>query len=781
MKFMLRIGYYLLATLVVAVATIGIVAYLTLRSSLPDLEGDFNDIGLDAGFQVDRDAQGLVTITSTSRLDTAYALGFLHAQERFFQMDLLRRNSAGELSELFGSLALAHDSKMRVFRFRAMAEQVRKGLPQETQTLLQRYTQGVNRGLSELRVRPFEYLLLQKTPTAWREADTFLVLYSMYLDLQNSDGARERSLAVMQDQLPEDWYAFLTPQGGQWDAPLLGDALTNDLRIPETPWPFADPKVALMDVSEPLLPGSNNWAVGGSHTATGSAMVANDMHLGIRVPNTWYRASWTLDGRTISGATLPGTPAMIVGSNEHIAWGFTNSYGDWSDVVILETNPSEKLYQTPEGWENFQVFDEVVRVSGADPVKISVRYTRWGPVIGENHNGQLLALKWVALQPEGANFQIMNLESANTTDQALTIAAASGIPHQNFVVGDRDGNIGWTIVGKIPKRVGLNGTQPTTWADGSRYWDGYWSANDYPSVRNPDTDILWTANNRTAPESKGANIGNDGYALGARAQQIRDDLMALGQVTSKDLLAIQLDDRAVFLTRWHRLMSDVVGQEPPSDSRNALLSHLDQWQGRASADSVGYLLVKRFRETVLRGTVGTVYSALAGNNAFFDTDAVNNLIEYPVWALVTERPKHLIPLGSDSWDGFLSQAVSQTVALVTVDQRPIKAQTWGSHNRLELVHPLSSAVPGLNKLLDYPARKMDGDTFMPRVQGKSFGASQRMVVSPGDEASGIFHMATSQSGHPLSPYYYIGHDDWTEGNPSPLLPGPTKWTLRFTP
>lgn len=781
MKRILTVGYYLLATLILVVVTLGVVIYLTLRSSLPTLEGTLQQDGLEATLQIDRDRQGLITISSTSRLDTAYALGFLHAQERFFQMDLLRRNSAGELSELFGGLAVDQDTNMRVFRFRSLAGQVFDRLSPDEQMLLQRYTLGVNRGLSDLTVRPFEYVLLRKTPVAWRETDTLLVLYSMFLDLQNSEGARERSLATMRDQLPEEWYAFLTPQGGQWDAPLEGNSITEDMPLPSGNWPFSDQPVALAYVSEAQMSGSNNWAVGGSLTATGGAMVANDMHLGIRVPNTWYRASWTLNDRTVSGVTLPGTPAMIVGTNEHIAWGFTNSYGDWSDVVIVETNPSKSLYQTPEGWENFQVYDELVRISGEDSKKVVVRYTRWGPVIGENEQGQLLALKWVALEPDGANFQLMHLETADTTDQALTIAASSGIPHQNFIVGDKLGDIGWTIIGQIPNRIGFDGTEPTSWADGTRYWDGFLAAEQYPSSRTPVSGLLWTANNRTVSGDNATKIGNDGYAIGARAQQIRDNLHQLDQATPKDLLSIQLDDRALFLSRWHDLMTTVVTAEPSSAERSALLDHLKQWQGRASSDSVGYLLVKQFRDEVLRGTVGTIYNTVARGDGFFDTKSVNNLIEYPVWELVTTRPQHLIPQGSDSWESFLADAVQKTLAIVTADQRPLAKQTWGSHNMLKVIHPLSGAVPGLHKLLDYPAQPMNGDAFMPRVQGTSFGASERMVVSPGNEASGLLHMATSQSAHPLSPYYRIGHDDWVNGNPSPLLPGPTQWTLRFSP
>ena len=780
MKFILKSVYYLIAIAIILVVSGGLGVYFTLKGSLPVLEGEFQEASLDSGFAVTRDIQGVVTITADSRADTAFALGFLHAQERFFQMDLLRRNSAGELSELFGSLAVKHDSAMRLYRFRAVAEQAQKRLGAEQKQLLAAYTQGVNRGLTELSVRPFEYLLLQKSPRAWREADTFLVLYSMYLDLQNAEGARERTLAVMQDELPLEWYEFLTPEGGIWDAPISGEAIDRPLVTPDSAWPIQLTTVAAIDASEPHLPGSNNWALAGGRTASGSGMLANDMHLGLRVPNIWYRASWSLGDRTITGATLPGTPAMIVGSNEHIAWGLTNSYGDWSDVVILDTNPSKSLYQTPEGWENFTTYNELVAVSGENSVNVNVRYTRWGPVIGENHKGQLLALKWVALQPDGANFNIMNLERADTTDQALSIAASGAIPHQNFVVADRDGAIGWTIFGQMPNRVGFDGTQPTSWADGVASWDGYRAAEDYPSVRQAGEGVIWTANSRTQSGNNAKKVGNEGYALGARAQQIRDQLRDTQLAHPDDMLAIQRDDRALFLERWHGLMVSVVKDYPNVKQQKELTKQLAQWQGRAVANSVGYRLVKQFRTEVIKGTLGVLYGDLEQRTAFFDTDSVNNLIEYPTWQLITEQPEHLVPLSHSSWDSFMAAAVNNAVINLTEDGQPLAAQTWGKFNTLNIVHPLSSAVPGLSQLLDYPQVPQSGDTFMPFVAGRTFGASERMVVSPGRESEGIFNMSTSQSGHPLSPYYHLGHDDWVSGKASPFLPQATQWSLQFS-
>ncbi|MCW8195915.1 penicillin acylase family protein [Proteobacteria bacterium 005FR1] len=763
-----------------------------LNGSLAQLDGELALEGLDQEATVERDAQGIPTITASNRADTAFALGVLHAQERFFQMDLLRRNSAGELSELVGAAAVDHDTGLRTHQFRQRAEAALANAPERDRKILAAYTRGVNEGLQALSTAPYEYLLLQTDPVPWREADTILALYSMYLDLQPEWNEYERSLAVLKDELPADWYAFLMPEGGEWDSPIQGERYKFDAPFPQQPLAELQSPARQMtglawQYRDAVQLGSNNWSVSGDLSPYKAGLVANDMHLGISVPNIWYRASWYLeDGRRVTGATLPGAPSMVVGSNEHIAWGFTNSNGDYHDSVILKTNEDRSQYLTPDGWEPFQLETEVVKVKGGEAREVQVRETRWGPVIGEDHKGNLLALSWVALDPDGANLNSMHLEDANSVAEALDIAATAGMPGQNLNVVDRAGNHAWTIMGRLPNRfgyveAGIDPREPADWSTGELGWNGFREASDYPRVINPAHDRIWTANARIVSGELLDKVGRAGYALGSRQQQIETGMFDRATLDEPDFLAILLDDRAIFLERWQKLLLSVL-------EGNSELAELEQavrnWQGRAAADSVGYLAVKRFREQVIDGSVGAVLRKVEERHPgdhVFTAGQIDNYLEYPTWALVSEQPARHLPAGFASWDDFLTASAEATLAEITEDGRPLAEQTWGKANMLAVQHPLSKAVPQLAEWLDMPAEPMSGDTYMPRVQSRSSGASERMVVAPGHEENGIFHMATGQSGHFLSPYYDYGHRDWVEGNASEFLPGETTWELKLVP
>lgn len=766
--------------------------YWVLHASLPKLEGNVTSEQLHSSVTIDRDAQGIPTIGGSNRNDIAFALGFLHAQERFFQMDLLRRNAAGELSELFGILALNHDKAVRVHQFRKRALRAFQALGPADQTLLTTYTEGVNKGLDELRKAPFEYALLRTPPKPWQVEDAFLAMFSMYIDLQPELSEYERSLAVLRDSLPADWYAFLVPEGGEWDAPIEGPAYVFNDRLPTQPLAQLqipqDAGATAAVYQDFVAVGSNNWSVGGSLTDYPSGMIANDMHLGLNVPNIWYRASWHLpaDKRRVTGVTLPGVPVMVVGSNEHIAWGFTNTYGDYQDSIVLKVNDAGDAYLTPDGWQPFTTEIETLKVKDEPDESLAIKHTIWGPVIGEDHKHRPLALRWVAHDPEGANLNLRQLEAANNVDEAIQLAANMGIPGQNLNVVDRDGNQGWTIAGRLPKRVGFNSERlsskyPQDWSTGELHWNGYLSAAEYPKVINPAGSRIWTANARVVSGSMLDKIGHGSYALGARQQQIAKDLNDKTHFSEQDMLAIALDDRALFLNRWQQLLLNLAKENSDIENAATLTELLENWQGRASKTSAGYLIVKRFRENVIGASTGRVIQKLDEDTDFFDPVRASVYLEYPTWALITEQPAAHIPEGYRNWQEFLVAQANRTLSDLTENGKSLREQTWGEANILTIRHPLSSAIPLLGELLNMPGQPMDGDTYMPRVQKPKMGASERMVVAPGHEENGIFHMAAGQSGHPLSSYYALGHWDWVEGNASPFLPGPEKWRLTLSP
>lgn len=421
--------------------------YGQLRGSLPQLDDAAALSGLTAPVAVERDALGVPTIRGENRLDVARATGFVHAQERFFQMDLLRRAAAGELAALFGSAALDLDRANRLHRFRHRARRILETTPAEDQALIAAYVAGVNAGLAALSSPPFEYLLLRTAPEPWRPEDTLLAIYAMYLDLQGSQRPRESARGVLHERLPPELAAFLDPPGTDWDAPLRGEAFTSptlpgpeifDLRrqriadtapaTPPTPLPptFA-PFPAVSTTESETTSGSNNWAVAGRLTAHGGALLANDMHLALRVPNIWYRAALVFPdeqghGRRVEGVMLPGTPAIVAGSNGHVAWGYTNSEGDWSDLVLLEPTADGADYQTPDGPKPFERVQETLAVKNGSSETLEILETIWGPVVDRDNRGRQRALRWVAHDSRAVNLGLLALERANTLEMALDIA-----------------------------------------------------------------------------------------------------------------------------------------------------------------------------------------------------------------------------------------------------------------------------------------------------------------------------------------------------------------------
>ncbi len=779
-----------------------------LAGSLPRLDGRYALTGLTGPITVDRDLDGVPTIRGRSRIDVARATGFVHAQERFFQMDLSRRQAAGELSALIGPQTLDADRAARLHRMRAHAADAVAAASPGERALLEAYVAGVNAGLRALRTLPFEYLLLRVAPAPWTAEDSVLVLASMFFSLQESTAARESRVALTEDLLPPPLASFLLAPAGDWEAPIAGGL------SPRVPVPGADvinlrsaaagaraPAVRPAGSGSPLawlagfddeIRGSNNWALSGAHTANGAALVADDMHLRIAVPNTWFRASFewvdAAGAHRVTGVTLPGVPSVVVGSNGALAWGFTNATGDFSDLVLIDPDPrSPDRYLTPDGSQEYVRHRETLAVRGGTSAALDVRETIWGPIVDTDHRGRQRAVCWVPARPGGMNLRLFALETASTIDGVFAIAHDAGIPAQNLVVGDRNGRIAWTIAGRIPRRVeGFDGRVPASWSDGTRGWAGWLASDAYPRVVDPPSGRLWTANNRLVDGDMLRTIGDGGFDLGARARQIREDLQPLERATPADMLRVHLDDRAVFLTRWRDLAlrtltpAAVAGHAARREFRRLIDT---TWTGRASVESAAYRLVRAFRlEAATLALRPLLAPALSADRRPATTvTAWVRTIEAPVWTLVSEQPPHLLDPAYASWSDVLLAAIDRTCEVLTVDGGRLADRTWGEANTARIGHPLAAAIPMAGTWLNMPGDPLPGDSNMPRVQSPSGGASERLAVSPGHEADGYFHMPGGQSGHPLSPYYRRGHAAWVAGTPTPFLPGPAASTLILEP
>ena len=782
---------------------IALVGFLWVRhevlGSLPRLEGKVAMPGLSQPVTIDRDALGVPTITVANRQDAAQAIGFLHGQERFFKMDLMRRLAAGELSEWFGARVLETDKTMRRHRLRNVAERVLEELPPPQLAILKSYALGVNQGLGDLKSVPFEYLLLRADAKPWEPSDSVLVVFAMALDLNDENGEKEISLGIMRDSLTPELFQFLAPKGTAWDAPMEGGPfdimaipgpdglnLFGKKTMPEGSFfePFSQ------HAGQSALVGSNSWAVSGHLTQRNAGLVANDMHLQLSLPHVWYRATLILphphnSGETIriTGVSLAGAPGILVGSNGHLAWGFTNSYIDNVDVVLVEPDPGDaSRYRVPDGSEPFEHHPETIIVKGEEAVLFEVETTRWGPVVREMEDGRRQAVLWSCVLSGGINFNILNLQFCKTVSESFAVAHESGMPPQNLVAVDRQGNIGWTIAGKVPRRVGFDGRLPASRHEGNRYWDGWLPENQVPQIYNPSEGRLWTANARIVGGDKLKKLGFGGYALGARAKQIRDRLFEKESFSEYDFLAIQLDDEAKFLKPWQAYLSALLERHPSEDKplRLQLQEEIAQWGARAAVESVGYRMVRAFRLYLMRSVYEAFTAACLEQDPDFDVFKITQW-EGALWRLLQEKPKHFLPPQYETWDQWCMAVVDQMLEIFTENGDSLNSKTWGAFNTSSIKHPLSGGVPFIGRWLDMPARPLPGDAHMPRVQGTRFGASQRMVVAPGSEENGLFHMPGGQSGHPFSPYFGAGHEAWERGEPTPFLPGPTVSSFTMEP
>lgn len=792
----------LLTGLLALMLLAGLALWLGLRASLAALDGERALPELMAPVEAQRDARGYLTVVAEHRLDAARALGFVHAQERFFQMDLMRRNAAGELSALVGAKALPLDKARRVHRFRHRAEALIAGLPAEQRALLQAYVSGVNAGLQALGARPPEYLLLRQSPQPWAPADTLLVAYGMYLDLQGAQGRDDIATGLLHDSVPADWYAFLTQHSADWQA-ALDDSRVTPVPLPDTPWPEALRRVqtACHDCQLPDARdlGSNNFAVAAAHGEGGRALVADDMHLGLRSPGIWFKArlQWREAGQAhdVAGVTLPGTPLLIVGSNGRVAWGFTNTTSDWADVITLQLNATGTHYRAGAVEKPLVRAVERIEVAGGEAVEQVVLESEWGPVIAHGPAaaaggvstpaGQALVLRWVAHDPEGMNLGLMRLETAATVDEAVRAAAGTGIPAQNLMVADATGRIAWTVIGAIPRRVGLRDPaemdRPQDWSDGVSRWQGWLTAAEQPRVVDPADGRLWTANSRMIGGEALRVLGNGGYDLGARATQIRDALRAQPRFDEAGLHALQLDHRALFLQRWRRLLLDqvltpeFVAAQGLADYRQAV----EQSADAARPDAVGYAVVRAFRLQALQQVMAPLASLLEARG--LKLRDVKMVPETPGWALIQAARPDTLPPAFKSWPELLQQAVLTSREELIQRHGRLAAATWGAENPTRMAHPLSAALPVLSGWLDQATQGMAGDSHMPRVHNQGHGQSERMVVSPGHEDRGILVIPGGQSGHVLSPFYRGDHAAWLAGEPLPFLPGDTRHRLVLRP
>ncbi|WP_367156103.1 penicillin acylase family protein [Methylomonas sp. HYX-M1] len=783
-------------TVLVAVACATVLAaaaaYLWLRQSLPAADGEQALSGLAEPVRIETDNLGVPRIIAAGRSDAVRALGYLHAGDRLFQMDLMRRKNAGRLAELFGAIAVGSDVKARTYGFNMRAKQVLLKLPAAQRSYLEAYAAGVNDYLQRARALPFEFDVLAYRPEPWQAEDSLLVIFGMFDNLTAWAEQYERMLTVMDQALPAEVVTFLTPDSDRYTDALQQHA---PARVPSGPLPIAALHAllseslpagrALAHAPEETMPGSNAWAVSGAKTADGRAIVANDMHLGINVPNIWYRVQLEYPGVLAAGVSLPGTPCLVAGSNQHVGWGLTNLAGDFLDLVLLEGDTQRAgQYRVGSEWRNFEQRRELIRIKGEADKELLVEESLWGPVAQQPLLGQKAAIHWTALDVDAVNLDILELEQAGGLQQAIAVANRAGGPQLNVLLADSTGHIAWTLTGKLPLRRSGDGSIARSWADGDAAWSGYLAAADMPKSVDPAAGFLLSANDRRFGTELPYSVGRN-FASGYRAYRIDQRLRQMSRFDEWSLFNLQQDTYSEFYTYYQQLALSVLTPDKTAGNAelNGLRNYLLSWNGRADTDSLGLPLLIEFRKQL----IASVFSPFLQRCRQLEPDFEYswNYVDTPLQALLDSRPPQLVPEPAQhDWQTFILSQLTAAAANLQAAHPAVAlaALNWGEVNRAEFSHPFAKALPALSTLLDMPRQALAGcGGYCVRVTGARFGASERLVVSPGRFAEGILHMPGGQSGHPLSAHYRDQQPYWLTGLPLPFAAGNSVHTMTLRP
>jgi len=782
---MKKLAYVLLGLVVLLALAVG-GSFLYLRSSVPDPDRDAALPGLSANVEVWRDSLGVPQVWAKDERDLFRAMGYVHAQDRLWQMELFRRVADGRMAEVLGPQLVETDRFLRTLGMGRAAAANERILDAQSRDLLQAYADGVNAWIrGHPGPLPPEFVALRFKPEPWTVRNTLSISKIMAWDLADFDvgltlqAATDRVGPELAKELypsyPE-WGPRIVGQDAQWKGrgtapPTTPNTPANpanptptNRRVAGIPVPRIPPLAARLLEGVSIASASNAWVIGGAKTRSGKPILANDMHLTLRAPSLWYLAALHGGGVNTVGMTLPGVPTVVAGHSDRVAWGFTNAMVDDVDFYVEQVDPKDSTrYRTPTGWEPFRTLTETIRVKGAKPVILRVRFTRHGPVISDvdrRGGNRVLAMRWTAFDPSPEFRALIGMNRARSAAEFLAAIRDFRNPHQNIVFADADGTIGYWMAGHVPVRKSGTGLLPVPGWTGEGDWTRYLEWDEHPHVLNPAEGFVVTANNRQAGPEYPFLISSN-WIGPYRAMRIREMVQPARGLTAADVAREQMDVRDDHAVRY--LPRAVRAAQQAGDS--AAVRELRGWNGEARMDSRAAALFYTWWEA-LRRKVGQ--DEFRGGRMFFPGGTLDRILDASGgrWVDDVRTPR------VETLDEVAAAAMREVV-------RTVGTRTWGELHVTRIEHPLG-VVSALDRTLHlnigpFPNQGSGYTVDVAGYGGKgppfvnTDGPSQRHVVDMADpDGSGGFVIPTGQSGIPFSGHYRDQTEMWRTGKLWPI-------------
>ena len=804
------VRFFLWLLVLALLVLLGIASYALrlVRSALPQLDGPLPVSGLSQRVQVTRDSHGVPTIDAATLDDLFFAQGFVTAQDRLWQMDVMRRFASGQLSEILGPDTLKVDREQRILGLRSAAEKSLTMASPRDRAFFDAYARGVNAFIaSHSHQLPIEFRILGYSPKPWSPEDSVVIANQMVKDLNYHyffDAlAREKILAKLGPELTADLYVNRSwhdrpptvmredltqpdqsqPNGSQDDddddAP--DNSVTRHAAPPVFPFGLGSP------ADDSAVNGSNDWVISGAHTVTGKPLLSNDMHLGHQMPNLWYEAHLRSGSLDVAGVTLPGMPYVIVGHNQRIAWGFTNVGPTVTDIYIENFNP-QGAYQTPKGWLQPDHRSEIIHVKGKPDVSLDVKITRHGPIVTELVPGESrpLALRWTLY--DGLRIPFFDVNAAQNWEDFEKAFSMLDAPGQNVVYADVDGNIGYHATGKVPIRAAGDGSLPVSGADDAHEWTSYIPFDKLPNIYNPRSGIIATANGRITPDDYPNSISME-WEAPWRTERIYHVLESGRQFSASDMLALQTDIQSeATLFAAERFVYAVDHAAKPSVRAKQAADLMRSWDGRMSASSAAPTIAENaigeLRRLLLEPKLGVAPpESRKGKDADSELykETENNAVDWKtyswlqrsVWMenILLHRPKRWLPEKYPNYDELLTAAVEAAVADPQAPKDLAKWR-WGAFNAVVIQHPILGRIPVIKYWSGPGVKEQSGSGYTVKAVTAVHGPSERFTANLADLDQSTLNIVTGQGGNFLSPYYMDQWKAWYGG---------TTFVLPFTP